>query len=184
MRYNTRSIDRPFGLVKTMHALKIAALLGLLASTACGFQLRGGGTATVQAIEAPVHIASDAFSEVAQELRRTLQDSDVALAEIIENAALLVVVEREQTDSRTLSISSSNETRDIELSYSVRVGVYRPDALEKVSEQITVRREFEFVTSGVLGSSDEEDRLYDEMRRELVRNILGRLQLASNKDED
>ncbi|MEM7292535.1 MAG: LPS assembly lipoprotein LptE [Pseudomonadota bacterium] len=145
----------------------------------CGFHLRGSGN--LSSIKGPVFVSTDAFSEVADELRRTLEYSEIALSKNAELANLTATITREDFTRRTVSVDDANNTRGVELRYSVHLKVTRTDSEYAQTEVLETEREYEFDSGGVLGSADEEDLLLEEMRGHLVRTILNHLTLASRE---
>ncbi|MEM7209058.1 MAG: LPS assembly lipoprotein LptE [Pseudomonadota bacterium] len=160
----------------------LCALLALCLS-ACGFKLRGFGDPGV--ITQPAHVSAYAFSEVADDLKRSLANSEVELAENAKTAAISVHITDERTRSRTLSVGSDTRVRDIELTYSVSFTLSVGESEKAdVTETLTTSRDYTFDSSGVLGSADEEDLLFDEMRRELVSRLRSRMVLASAEKQE
>jgi len=157
--------------------MRLISFLLIASLSSCGFQLRGSGDSA--AITGPVYVTSQGFSEIARELRLVLKNSDIPLSEKPANAVLQVDIEREQTDSRALTIGTDTRVRDIEVIYLVRLTVKRTGDDGATPEDLRATREFTFDVSGVLGSSDEEELLFEEMRRELVNRVLSRLVLLS-----
>lgn len=158
--------------------LLIVLFVGL---SGCGFYLRGSGVSAD--VIGPVFITSGARSEIANNLRRTLQDRDVVLSDKREDAAIQLDINSEETNSRTLSIGLNSSLRDIELNYTVNFTARRTDGEATLPEQLRIIREYNYDTNEVLRSADEQDLLYKEMRRELVRRLLVRLSTLSREGE-
>ena len=152
---------------------RLILILLIISLTACGFRLRGSGDTAE--ILGPVYVASQGRSAVADDLRRFLKDSDVLLSEKSENSVLQVDIESEQTSRRTLTIGIDSQVRDIELTYSVNLTIKKTGDEEAIPERILVTRDYTYDVTGVLGSADEEELLFRDMRFDLVRRLLGRL---------
>ena len=149
-------------------------ILVILLLPACGFQLRGSGVDAT--ISEAVYIVADSRAQVSREVRAALKNSGANLVENRANADILLTIIREETGRRTLSVGSDTRIRDIGLDYAVWFSIQRASSDEAAPEnELRVRREYNYDSTGVLGNSDEEAVLYNEMRRELARRILQRL---------
>ena len=112
------------------------------------------------------------------------KNSEIALSKNTELANLTASITRDDVTRRTVSVDDANNTRGIELRYSVHLKVTRTDGKYARTEELDTVREYEFDSSGVLGSADEEDLLLEEMRGHLVRTILNHLTLASRETSE
>ena len=153
--------------------LRLILILSIVGLSACGFRLRGSGDTAE--ILGPVYVTSQGYSAVADDLRRFLKESDVLLSEKSENSVLQVDIESEQTSRRSLTIGTDSQVRDIELTYSVNLTIKKTGDEEAIPERILVTRTYTFDVTGVLGSADEEELLFRDMRFDLVRRLLERL---------
>ena len=163
-------------------SFRIVCTLALTLLVGCGFHLRGSGN--LDTIRGPVFVYTPAFSELADELRQVLRDSEIELTERGAQAAIQTRIEREDLMRRVVGVGADNSLRGIELHFTLRLTVTRTDETYQSVRQLAATREFEFDTTGVLGSSDEEELLLEEIRRELVRDILGYLALASRENSE
>ena len=157
-----------------VHApIRLILILSIVGLSACGFHLRGSGDSAE--ISGPVYVTSKAYSQVASDLRRFLSDNDVLLSENPEGAVLQVDIENEQTSRRTLSIGTDTLVREIQLTYLIELTIKRTEDEGTTPERLLVTRDYTYDDTGVLGSADEEEILFKEMRFDLVRRVLGRL---------
>jgi LPS-assembly lipoprotein len=164
-----------------VHApLRLILIFSIVGLSACGFHLRGGGGSPE--ISGPVYVTSKTFSQVASDLRRFLKDNDILLSENPEGAVLQVDIKSEHTRRRTLTIGTDTDVREIELTYLINLTVQRTGDEEAEPERLLVTRDYQFDITGILGVSDEEEILFNEMRRDLVRRVLGRLVSLSRDD--
>lgn len=157
----------------------VLCIVLLFSVSGCGFHLRGGGAESE--ITGTVFVTSAARSAIAEQVRRALQNRDVTLSDKREGATILLIINSGQTDSRTLSIGLNSSLRDIELSYTVNFTAWRAGNAPPPAEQLRIIREYNFDPDDVLRSADEQDLLYREMRRELVRRLLNRLSLLNKE---
>lgn len=149
-----------------------AAMFALLSG--CGFHLRGD-VALPSSME-PLSIQADVRSGLGRELRRALRQSQVRLASTTKTAGAVLLLEREQTGRRVLSVDAGGKVREYELSHTAVFRVRRPDGSELVPEQtLTVVRDYRFDPSEALSKAGEQEVLRREMERALAQAILRRL---------
>ena len=150
---------------------RIVAILLVLLLAGCGFQLRG--LQESGALPERVFVDAPGFSPVAEPLKRTLRGAETQLVDSKETAVVAVRVSGDDWESRTLALNNRSTLREILLTYRVSVEISQSGVAAKpVRENLQTSREYSFDSSGVLGSSDQEEALLNEMRRELVQSIL------------
>nr|VFK21213.1 MAG: LPS-assembly lipoprotein [Candidatus Kentron sp. LPFa] len=139
----------------------------------CGFHLRGDfvlpDSISSLHIQAPAHLAN--------ELVILLESSGIIVASVAKDADAILRVEQESYDKRTLSVDSdSGKEREHELAYTISYRVLKADGKELMPRQtINLARDYVFDESAVLGTSQEESILRQEMRQDAARQILRRL---------
>ena len=84
----------------------------------------------------------------------------------------------ERTGRRVLSVGSGGGVTEYEVYYAVSFQLAYPGADPLPAQTLRLTRDYVFDSEGVLGSGEEEQTLRDEMRRDLVRLIMQRLQSA------
>lgn len=132
------------------------------------------GTGSSRELTTPIFMSSDNQGLVALELQRSLRARSL-LEEQFVDTAMEVLIDNEQRSRRVASVGSDTRVRDVELEYSLQLNTRFDPESEYTSQSMRVRREYIFDVNGVLGSSDQEEVLYEEMRRELVRRLQRRL---------
>ena len=143
--------------------------------TGCGFRLRGS-------IELPAEL-----TEVAIEGARPDGDLGIALrngfarvgGRVVDSAEIarsVLVITRDSSDRRVLSVDSIGQANEYELAYTLGFRLDDPDGNNRVVQQsISLRRQYRFDPTQTLAKADEEVRLVREMREEAVRQMLRRL---------
>nr|VFK48748.1 MAG: LPS-assembly lipoprotein [Candidatus Kentron sp. TC]VFK52635.1 MAG: LPS-assembly lipoprotein [Candidatus Kentron sp. TC]VFK65082.1 MAG: LPS-assembly lipoprotein [Candidatus Kentron sp. TC] len=141
--------------------------------TGCGFHLRGSfvlpnGISSLY-IQAPMHLAN--------ELAVLLESNGIIVASASNDADAILRVEREAYDKRTLSVDSdSGKEREHELVYVIFYRVLKSNGEELIPQQtVNLVRDYVFDEDAVLGTSQEEGILYQEMREDAAWQILRRL---------
>lgn len=151
--------------------------LALLASTllsACGWQLRG--TAAIPQGLSQLYIATDdSKGPLAIELQKTLKANRVNQVDNSENANYTLTVYEEIKDKRTVGVGSDALSSAYEItlkaSYEIRS---KNTALPTKATAISVRS-LSYNTASISSATQEEALLIGEMRRDLVQQMLRRL---------
>lgn len=146
----------------------------------CGFHLRGE-------VELPPEIHQLAIddvtttSQIATELKIQLRRHDIKLLDNIDDAKLIIVIDRERHQRRVMTVSPEGQVQEFELIYLVNYSIHNKDNQEaSISNQnLTIRRGLRFDETAVLGKTSEETRLQQDMVRAAAGQILRRLQRVS-----
>lgn len=142
----------------------------------CGFKLRG-------ALDLPedirtVHVTAP--SELRDNLLALLESDGISASTSITEADASIAVSSEQFSRRVLSIDpATGKEREIELAYTFAFGVSRGDSPTAIENgTINLLRNYVFDPGSVIGSSNEEDLLRKEMRRDAARQLMRRAETA------
>ena len=102
-----------------------------------------------------------------------------------EEASVLVDVLYERREKDILSVDEEGKVREYELILMVGVDVRDVDGKKLMKTQkIRLTRDFLFDIDDVLGKGSEENKIYQEMREDVARLILYRLQAVSSEVEE
>lgn len=147
-------------------------LLCLAMLTACGFHLRGANVPAFQSI----YIEQHGAPAITNNLRRALQNSGVEVLPSPEGAEMHLELVGENTQRKILSLSGDGKVREYELIYQVTVRMRRgEEALWGAPQLIELRRDFSYDDAWRLAKETEEARLYNDIRGDMVREIMRRL---------
>ena len=153
--------------------LALAMLAGL---SACGFQLRGSGSAYNMPFKT-IYLAFPDNSSLGTELRRNLRGSDKV--EVVSDAAKAEArfeVVSENRSKAILSLNSQGRVREYLLTYTLVFRVRDAKGAEVLgATEIVLKRPLTFNESQVLAKESEEILLYRDMQTDLVQQILRRL---------
>ena len=150
-----------------------ALLLGLVALSGCGFELRK---------EPELHFKTVALtgfvpnSQLAAELRRQLTRSGVQVLEDLGRAEVVIEAQRDQREKVVVVSTSAGQVREYELRLHLDYLLRRPDGellLPKVELMLT--REMTFTETQALAKEQEEASLYRSMQSDVVHQVLRRL---------
>ncbi len=151
----------------------------LLLLAGCGFHLRGSDTARVQL--PPTYLAG-AAGPLQREVRRYLAVSAVSVVEERQDAQLVIDLIGEDIQRRVLSVGSTGKVQEYEVHYAATYGVQRVDGEVVIArETLDQQRDYTFSEAEVLAKDVEQERLVQDMRRDVVRQMMRRLQSALNK---
>lgn len=162
---------------KASRLFKSTALIGILLLSACGFHPRG----SVISVSEIGSIFVDASPEltVAEEVREALLDSSFLLAPNRDAASVLLRLSDESQSDRVISVTSDGSVSELELTHGINMLVAESENGEppvyqqgQLSNRVEVAREYTFDETGVLGKENEARILRDEMKRDIVRQII------------
>lgn len=147
-------------------------LSSLLLLSACGFQLRGEATMGLKSL----HVAAEAPSSVATEVRRRLSGTPVKLETDARKAEVQLRILSESTDKTIQTLTGAGRVFDYVL--RLTVGFRAADAAGNPLVEpttIEVRRIISYSETAPLAKEAEELLLYEDMRQEAAEQILRRL---------
>ncbi|WP_447745462.1 LPS-assembly lipoprotein LptE [Pseudomonas nicosulfuronedens] len=152
------------------------ALIGLASVlTACGFQLRGLGDTNFALKEIDLS-ARNAYGDTVQQLKQVLEGSGV---KVKSRASYHLILVRENVTSRTVSYTSSARSAENELTNTLDYEIRGADNLLLVANQVQVRKVYVQDENNLIGSDQEAQQIRSEMRRDLVQQMVTRLQLIT-----
>jgi len=161
---------------KFWQASRSILMLCVLAAvlTACGFKLRG-------AFDLPAELQKIyVVGGQSGELRQDLNDMLAYSAEVVKRKAdadAVLTIDKEELDSRTLSVDSRGKVRESEIEYSVIYSLVLADGrilLDK--EALLLTRDFIDDENDVIGRSNESQVIKRDLKRDAAQQILRRVQ--------
>ncbi|WP_313242802.1 LPS-assembly lipoprotein LptE [Stutzerimonas nitrititolerans] len=153
--------------------------LALLLS-ACGFQLRGTGDAEFALTEIDLQ-ARDSHGQTVQQLKDLLESNDV---HVHPGARYSLNLANEQTRQRTASYTSSARSAEYDLTTTLDYEFRGPQNTQLLRDRVEVQRVYVHDSNNLIGSSQEGDQLRQEMRRELLQQLVMRVQRVSQAQLD
>ncbi len=153
-------------------------LLGMLVG--CGFQLAGSGNFSSSLDNTSVQSASSS-RDLIRLIEKNLKTNQINVVGVDQATALINIL-HEETERSVLTLDSAGKALEFELILRVAFDVKRPDNSYLLREQsINIDRDFLFDKSALLGSYEEEQRLFDEMRSDAAKSIVYRLQTIADQ---
>lgn len=156
-------------------------LLGLSALiSACGFQLRGTGDMQFGLDELGL-TARNAFGETVQLTRRGLENNGVR---VTDNAPFTLALTREKQTSRTVSFTSSAQGAESEITKTLEYAILGKNQQPLLSNQLEIQRTFITDSNNIAGANESALQLNREMTADMVRQLLGRIQMITPQQLD
>jgi len=154
----------------------LLVLLLCIGPASCGFHLRG--TAGESFALDRVHVAaSTRFPELGRELARQLRQSG---AEVVADGDAVAVIELvdEQLRRRAVTSTGSGSVAQYELDLTATFAVRRGASVLVPTTTLSGKRIYSFDPDSLVGNSEEEELLTNEMRRDVAARILRRVDAA------
>jgi LPS-assembly lipoprotein len=143
--------------------------------TACGFHLRGTGT-TQMALNELNFTARDALSPLGKMVKESLANNKV---QVSSSAPFTLYVGPEETTQRTASFTAGTRSAEYTLTTAVSYELRSGKLPTLLQDRIEVQRTYAHNQNNVTGSGQEESLLREEMRRDLVMQLMMRLQAVT-----
>lgn len=160
--------------MKKYFVVVTTAILAAIIFSACGFQLRGK-------IELPPEMSSVYIQStnlrLAGRLGRALNTSGASIVSDRKKASAILTIYQIKNSRGVRSVGGTGRVREFSLTYQVDFGI--KDASGKVlmkRQSASLVREFSFNEAQVVGKSVEEAIIKDEMSRQMISELLRRVQ--------
>ena len=165
--------------VGNLYFFTLYSLFFPLLLSACGFHLRGGITDRVQF--PPTYLAGQTGA-LQREALHYLTVSEVPMAANEKDAQLVIDLIGEDVQRRVLSVGSDGKVQEYEVSYEAIYEVRRAGGTVLIArDTLGQQRDYTFSESEVLAKDTEQQRLVEDMRRDVVRQMMLRVQVALSK---
>ena len=165
-----------FSMLLRHYRLLLVPVMALGLLTACGFQLRGA--VNLSADVAPIAIVRNNLFDLGSEIRSVLETNRIDVTESMSAAKSVITLINESEDRRVLSVDGSGRATEYLLIYSVRYGL-ESQSFEAAEFTARQQRSVVFDPDAVLAVENEAEMLYGDMRRDVARLILMKLQAKS-----
>ena len=140
--------------------------------SACGFQLRGTGTNQLTITELDVS-ARNAYGDTVRQLRQVLENSGV---KITPNAPYKLILTDEKDTQRSASYTGNSGTAEYQLNSVVNYEIQGQNHLTLLSDKVEAYKVYLQDGSNVAGSNQEGVMIHKEMRRDLIQQLVLRLE--------
>ncbi len=159
-------------------ALRLLILVLALSVQACGFALRGHD-AIVSSFENLKLELAQPQSELSALLLRSLRAAGVSMSSQQLKTAPTLKVSNEQISTRPVSINPRARASQVELRFSVNIALTVDGKPKIPDETLTVVRTYFQDIENIAGNQEEAQIIANELRQELVNQLMRRLELAA-----
>lgn len=156
------------------HALRIAALVLICATSGCGWRLQG--TAKLPEVMAVTYVdATDRYTDFNRSLRESLETSGARLASNRAQATAVVRILKDESGQRVLSVSAQNTPEEYEVFYTVEYSVQGPNGELIPRQKLELTRDYSYDLTAVLAKQREQAVLREALARDLAGLVIRRL---------
>ena len=159
-----------------IHTARVVVLLGILATAACGFQLRTWDLTT--AFET-ARIDAARGVDLHRDLGQALRSAGVRL--VTGDADVVVELGEQRNDRRSVSVTSDARTDEYELSMQVKFVVKDVEGNVLIERVLRSERVARLDRNSLVGSSEAREQLSEETRSDLVGRMLRTLEVLSKQ---
>jgi len=160
---------------KIIHYSLVASML--LSLSGCGFALRGSDSIAA-GYSALVLDSDQPNGDLTRLLRRSLEVANISVEPSTSNAPVLMI-RNEQSTSRPVSINPRARAAQYEIRLSIDIALVQDETELLPTERLMVERAYFEDIANIAGNRDEVELITTEMRRDLVNQLLRRLQASA-----
>jgi len=168
--------------VRTLRVVSFLLIVTLLvfSLSGCGWRLRGSQEVDVALPSMQLHF-QQASADLKRELTQSLQSAGVDLNS---NAERVLTIHTENQGRRVLAVDSSGKVSDYELQYELLFSLQEGKQVLISNERIRQQRDYQFDENAVLAKGEEEQRLFDFMRRMSIQSLMRRLHAVTTANTE
>ena len=151
----------------------LVLLTAALLLAGCGFHLRGEAAMPFETLYLDAANPDTAF---VKELRRSLEANKVKLLDTAKQADVVLNIVSEIPDKQILTLDASGRVNEFQLFYRVSLRAYDQQHDDLIpAEEIVMRSDFPYDDNHVMAMETQESMLYQDMRTNIVQQIVRRL---------
>lgn len=154
-----------------------SALIALILSS-CGFALRGANSGPISNDAVYLQSAQE-NSALTQGLTTALSNAQLRMVDSMQSAHYVLQIGAEEFSSRTSTVNGRARAAQYNLQLSTRISLSQGGNELLTDEPLSVERSYFEDTANIAGSTQEIEILQQEMRRELVEQVMRRLRAAA-----
>ncbi len=128
--------------------------------SSCGYTLRGSINVPNNVTE--ISVSSEEYSPIVNSINKILVSNNIEVTNSKNKSLNRIIIVSERFDRRQLSMSITGRVNEYELIYTVNFQINSP--LEKSStDSITLYRDYSFDENNIMGNSDREAYIQNQM---------------------
>lgn len=153
----------------------------MLSLTACGFHLRGHEPLPPQ-LQVLYIESNDPYGQFTKDLKQTLTSLGITLVETAQAAPITLQILGESTNQQQTSQGASGQIATSILTASMAYQLLDSKGrIIQPPQNVSTSRSFTNNANQVLGNTSEQLNLEDDMRRDLINQLLNRLRAQNTK---
>lgn len=155
--------------------MKIVFIALCLVLSACGFHLR---TWDLDSAITSAYVHGETYGTFVRDLQRALTQAGVSAAEDAQSAEVVIHLLDEEREQRSVSVTGLARAAEYELTLGVRYQAVRKLPSEDVAQAlieprwVRIERIYQVDRDNIVGSSSERALLEQEMKNELIGQII------------
>lgn len=159
----------------------VLVVVSVFLLSACGFHLRGA-MELPPILEVTYVNSNQPFQGISQVLRRQLNLAGAKVTENLDEATGVIDILGERSERRILSVGSTGRATEYELLQEVTFGVSDKDGNQILKPQVvSMVRSLTFDENELLGKVTESEKVQRQMRQDLARQIITRINVSALK---
>lgn len=166
--------------MKKLLTTLVTTVLTATLLSACGWHLRGSMSMPMD-LESVYVTAEDSHGALITDLKRTLVSNHVATTDNSAEAQYSIALGNEERERRTVSVGNDALAAEYELNMSVDYQITNQAGEVIASNNATTYRSYTFDRDAVVAKAEEERLIEQEMRNNLVQQILRRLRFVTQE---
>lgn len=148
----------------------VLLLLFLPLLTGCGFRLQGADR--FNETLATMHVqTADSYTVFYRRLLIAIENGGAQLVADPRKASAQLRIELDETGQEVLTVSARNVPTEYDIYYTVRYSVWIDDQPVLPSQTLTVRQDYTYDATRVLGKQREEEVIRQALAESLVRQV-------------
>lgn len=156
----------------------LTLLLSTTLVTACGWHLRGSLLLPAD-LKSLYITAKDSHGNLVSDIKKLVQGYDINLANKRSDAQYSLIILQERDERRTISVGNDALASEYEITLAADYRIESNDKIVVPIATATVSRSYDHDPDDVLSKSEEELLLRNEMRLDLIQQIIRRLSFAT-----
>ncbi len=153
---------------------QLVCLICFLLLSGCGFELQNTGKLN-QKIDSVYIQTADPYSSFYRSIKDALRNNGVIVSEKRDRASYILIIKKDISSDRILSISANNTPMEYEIAYQVEWSLYK-ESEEVISNTKHIEtQDYSFDQNKLLGKSKEAKFLRDSLALRISNGVLSKL---------
>ena len=138
---------------------KLFSIFLILALTSCGYTLRGSANIPNNITE--VSVSSDKYSPIVNSINKILINNNIKVTNSKKKDLNRIIILSETFNQRQLSMNITGRVNEYEIIYTVNFQIN--SSFDKESDSIVLYRDYSFDENNIMGNSDREEYIQNQM---------------------